>query len=234
MSMTNAAFTQMMQIILMVIAYVPAIVLHEVAHGYAAYKLGDPTAKSAGRLTLNPLKHIDLFGSIILPGCLIVMSALSGGMGMIFGYAKPVPYNPMYFKNKRKGEVIVGLAGPATNLLLSLVGAAIAWGGMYLLQALPSIPEVGLYVWYFGVYFCTVNLCLAFFNLIPIPPLDGSSVIAVFLSNKALQTYYRIQSYSMFFFLLVVLVLPYYTGINIFGVYLNATAGNIAAFLLPI
>lgn len=232
--MTNALSTQIIQIALMVVAFIPAIVLHEVAHGYAAYKLGDPTAKSRGRLTLNPLKHIDPFGSIILPGCLIVMSALSGGMGMVFGYAKPVPYNPSYFKNIRKGEVIVGLAGPATNLALSLVGAAIAWGGVALFQNVPMLPALGLYVWYFGTYFCTVNLCLAFFNLIPIPPLDGSSIVAVFLSDKALAKYYKIQSYSMFFFLLVVLVLPYYTNINIFGAYLNVTAGTIANFLLPI
>lgn len=232
--MTNALETQIIQIVLMVAAFIPAIVLHEVAHGYVAYKLGDPTAKSKGRLSLNPLKHIDPFGSIILPGCLIFMSALSGGSGMIFGYAKPVPYNPHYFKNVRKGELLVGLAGPATNLLLSLVGAAIAWGGVYLLQHVSMIPSLGLYVWYFGTYFCNVNLCLAFFNLIPIPPLDGSSIIAVFLNNKQLAVYYKIQQYSMFFFLLVVLVIPYYTGISLFGAYLDVTAGNIAEFLLPI
>lgn len=232
--MTNAMLSQVIKVILMVAAFIPAIVLHEVAHGYAAYKLGDPTAKSAGRLTLNPIKHIDPFGTLILPGCLILMSALSGGMGMIFGYAKPVPYNPHYFKNIRKGELIVGLAGPATNLLLSLVGAAVAWGGVWLMQGVPTFPSLGLYVWYFGTYFCMVNLCLAFFNLIPIPPLDGSSIIAVFLSDKALASYYKIQKYSMFFFLLIVLVLPYYTNIDLFGWYLDATAGNIADFLLPI
>lgn len=234
MTLTNAMITQIVQVVLMVAAFIPAIVIHEVAHGYAAYKLGDTTAKRAGRLTLNPLKHVDPFGTVILPGCLILMSALSGGSGMIFGYAKPVPYDPGHFKNIRKGELIVGLAGPASNLAMSLIGAAIAWGGVALLQGVPTVPMLGIDVWYFGTYFTMINLCLAFFNLIPIPPLDGSSIIAVFLSNKALITYYKIQRYAMFFFLLVVLVLPYYTGINIFGWYLNLTAGNIADLLLPI
>lgn len=231
---SNGLTTQIIQIALMVIAFIPAIVLHECAHGYAAYKLGDPTAKNAGRLTLNPVAHVDLFGTIILPACLIAMSMLGGGVGMMFGYAKPVPYNPRYFKDIRQGELIVGLAGPAANLIMSLVGAAIAWGGISLYHMIGQVPEIGLYVWYFGVYFCTVNLCLAFFNLIPLPPLDGSSIIAVFLSDNALKTYYKVQRYSMFILLLLILVLPYLTNIDIIGIYLNATAGNLSKLLLPI
>ncbi len=135
---------------------------------------------------------------------------------MLFGYAKPVPYNPAT-SDIRKGELIVGLVGPATNLALSLVGAAIAWGGIYLYQT-PALPAaLGYYIWYFfGTYFCTINLCLAFFNLILIPPLDGSSIIAAFLSDGALRTYYKVQQYAMFFFLLVILVLPYFLHVNIF------------------
>lgn len=217
-------------IVIMVIAFVPAIVLHECAHGYAAYKLGDPTAKNAGRLTLNPLKHIDPFGTVILPAILIAMSVL-GGPGLLFGYAKPVPYNPSYFKDVRKGELIVGLAGPAANLVMAVIGAAIAWGGdtLYL-----TMPTVGLYVWYFGVYFCEVNLCLAFFNLIPLPPLDGSSVIAVFLTDNGLRTYYKVQQYSMFILLLLILVVPYFTNVDIISMYLEATAGNLANLMLPL
>ena len=108
-------------IIISVLCFVPAIVLHEVAHGFAAHKLGDPTAKSQGRLSLNPLKHIDPFGTVLMPLLLMAMG------GPVFGYAKPVPYNPMYFKNLRKGEAIVGLAGPAANLLMALASAFIAW-----------------------------------------------------------------------------------------------------------
>ena len=219
-----------MLIILMVAAFVPAIVLHECAHGLMAYRLGDTTAKDAGRLTINPLAHIDLFGTVILPGLLIAISALSGGLGFIFGYAKPVPYNPTNFKNIRQGEFLVGVAGPAANILMALVGAAIAWGGDLLYA---YAPTASLYVWYFGVYFCQVNLCLAFFNLIPVPPLDGASLIAFFLTDRGLVVYYKIQQYAMFFFLLLVIVVPYFTNVDIIGIYLNATAGNLANLLLP-
>lgn len=232
--MTGGIVTQVIQIVIMIVAFIPAIVLHECAHAFAAYKLGDPTAKQAGRLTLNPAAHVDLFGTIILPGCLIAMSALGGGVGMMFGYAKPVPYNPRYFDDVRKGELIVGLAGPASNLIMSLIGAAIAWGGVYLYQYVSQVPEIGLYVWYFGTYFCTVNLCLAFFNLIPLPPLDGSSIIAIFLSDKAMQTYYKVQQYSMFVLLLLILVVPYFIHVDIIGIYLNATAGKLASLMLPV
>lgn len=223
-------FQQVVLIALMVLAFIPAIVLHECAHGYAAYKLGDNTAKNAGRLTLNPVAHVDLFGTIILPGILIATSVLSGGLGIMFGYAKPVPYNPNNFSDVRKGEVIVGLVGPVSNLAMALVGAGIAWLGNYLYLV---IPELAIYVWYFGVYFCQVNLCLAFFNLIPLPPLDGSVIIAPLLSDNALRTYSKVQQYSMFILLLLVLVLPYFTNVDIIGMYLNATAGNLAHFMLP-
>ena len=103
-----------------VCSFVPAIVLHEMAHGFAAFKLGDPTAKRAGRLSINPLKHIDVFGTVIMPALLMVFQM------PVFGYAKPVPYNPMYFKDPRKGDLIVGLAGPCANLILALIAAAIA------------------------------------------------------------------------------------------------------------
>lgn len=228
--MSGEVTEQIILIILMVLAFIPAIVLHECAHGYAAHLLGDDTAKRAGRLTLNPAAHVDLFGTIILPALLIAGSYLAGGMGMIFGYAKPVPYNPNNFKNIRKGELIVGLAGPASNLVMCLIGAAIAWGGTALYL---TMPTVGMYVWYFGAYFCEVNLCLAFFNLIPIPPLDGSSIIAVFLSDSGLEKYYKVQQYAMFILLVLIIVIPYFTNFDIIGIYLQATAGNIANFLLP-
>lgn len=221
----------LIMVAIMIIAFVPAIVLHECAHGFAAYKLGDPTAKQAGRLTLNPVKHVDPFGTVLLPGLLILVSALSGGAGMIFGYAKPVPYNPTYFKNLRTGELVVGLAGPAANLVMALIGALIAWAANTLYMQIP-IPDLAVYLWYFGAYFTQVNLALAFFNLIPLPPLDGSSIIAVFLSDDALRTYYRVQQYSMFVLLLLIWGIPYFLNIDIIGIYLDATAGTIASWLL--
>ena len=210
---------------LKVLAFVPAIVIHECAHGFAAAKLGDPTARNAGRLSLNPLRHVDPFGTVLLPGLLIL-----SGAGFVFGYAKPVPYNPHYFKDVRKGEVIVGLAGPASNLLMSLVGAAIAWGSM---QLFGLSQELALYTWYFGCYFCSVNLCLAFFNLLPIPPLDGSSIVAPLLSDRALDVYYQVQRYGMFILMLFVF-LPYFIPqLDVLGIYLQATAGNLANLMLP-
>ena len=210
---------------LKVLAFVPAIVIHECAHGFAAAKLGDPTARNAGRLSLNPLRHVDPFGTVLLPGLLIL-----SGAGFVFGYAKPVPYNPRYFKDVRKGEVIVGLAGPASNLLMSLVGAAIAWGSM---QLFGLSQELALYTWYFGCYFCSVNLCLAFFNLLPIPPLDGSSIVAPLLSDRALEVYYQVQRYGMFILMLFVF-LPYFIPqLDVLGIYLKATAGSLANLMLP-
>ena len=210
---------------LKVLAFVPAIVIHECAHGFAAAKLGDPTARNAGRLSLNPLRHVDPFGTVLLPGLLIL-----SGAGFVFGYAKPVPYNPRYFKDVRKGEVIVGLAGPASNLLMSLVGAAIAWGSM---QLFGLSQELALYTWYFGCYFCSVNLCLAFFNLLPIPPLDGSSIVAPLLSDRALAVYYKVQQYGMFILMLFVFLPFFLPQLDLLGWYLQATAGNLAGLMLP-
>jgi Zn-dependent protease len=227
--MTGSVLQQAIQIALMVLAFVPAIVLHECAHGFMAYKLGDNTAKSAGRLTLNPLAHIDPFGTVLLPAILIGLSVI-GANSMIFGYAKPVPYNPRYFKDIRKGELLVGLAGPASNILMALAGAAIAWLGDWVYL---SAPDLGVYIWYFGVYFTQVNLALAFFNLIPLPPLDGSSIIAPFLSDSALRVYYKVQRYSMFILMLLILVLPSIIHFDVIGWYLQITAGNIANLILP-
>lgn len=144
-----------------------SIILHEVAHGWAADKLGDPTARYAGRLTLNPIPHIDLLGSIILP----VISALSPG-GFLFGWAKPVPYNPYNLvKAPRWGEFIVAAAGPGTNFALALVFAA--------LTRTVGDPTF-VTICFIGVL---VNLWLGLLNLIPIPPLDGSKILSGILPH---------------------------------------------------
>ncbi len=219
-------------VVINVLCFVPAIVLHEVAHGFAASRLGDPTAKSRGRLSLNPLKHVDPFGTVILPLLLMLMG------GPVFGYAKPVPYNPGYFKDLRKGEAIVGLAGPAANLAMALVAALIAWVFMPLLSSSAASPLLGSQLFsYFYVYFLPsfilINLYLMFFNLIPIPPLDGSSVIALFLNDRQLSKYYRVQQYALPVFMAVVVLVPYIFHFNPIGIYLNATAGNLAALVAP-
>lgn len=153
-----------------IVVLILSVILHEIAHGYAAYALGDPTAKLQGRLTLNPIAHIDPVGSVLLPALLVL-----SGSGMMFGWAKPVPYNPYNLKNQRWGEAIVGIAGVATNLALALIfglGARLLFDGGNELVA--SLLATVAYI----------NLFLGLFNLIPFPPLDGFTVIRGLLPYK--------------------------------------------------
>jgi Zn-dependent protease len=217
--------------LLVLVLLIPSITFHEFMHGWAAYKLGDPTAKDAGRLTLNPIKSIDPFGSILLP----IMGFLAGGM--IFGYAKPVPYNPMYFKNLRQGEIIVGFAGPAGNLVLALIGAAMSWGalGLSAVNSSSLAPAIDLV----GFSLAEVNLVLMFFNLIPIPPLDGSSIVPLFLPDSMLQGWYGIQRYAFGIFIVLVFGIPFIAsniGLGYFspiGWYLSHTALPVLQFIVP-
>lgn len=214
-------------IICSVVAFIPAIVLHEVAHGFAAYKLGDPTAKSAGRLSLNPLKHVDPFGTVLMPIMLLLLN------WPVFGYAKPVPYNPVFFKDPRKGDLIVGLAGPAANLLQALLGAGIAW---MLTPVASSLINNEVFLYFYMLFlplYVLINLYLMFFNLLPIPPLDGSSILAIIIPRKHLPMYYRIQQYALPIFMALVLLVPYLLHVNPIGAYLNMTAYNLANVLLP-
>lgn len=206
-----------------VFAFVPALVLHEMAHGFAAYKLGDPTAKRQGRLSLNPARHIDPFGTVILPLCLFAMNM------PVFGYAKPVSYNPAYFENPRKGEMVVGLAGPAANLLQAVAGAAVAaalWFALPMAQLAANDFVYYAYFVFLPTYVVT-NLYLLFFNILPIPPLDGSSVLAYFLPKKYLPAYYKVQRYALPILLVALILLPYLLRVNPVGWYLNVTAGNL-------
>lgn len=209
-----------------VVCFVPAVVFHEFAHGFAAFKLGDPTAKMQGRLTLNPLAHIDPFGTVIMPLMLMVCNL------PVFGYAKPVPYNPRYFKDKRKGDLIVGLAGPAANLMMACVGALLYHVLVLLLQTVDGnttyalIDNVLFSTVLFDLVplFVYVNLVFMFFNLIPIPPLDGSSIFAFILPAKYLPAYYRVQQWALPIFMIVVVLLPPLIGFNPISIYLNVTA----------
>lgn len=161
-----------------------SIVIHEVAHGSVAYQLGDPTAKYAGRLSLNPLRHIDFFGTIILP---ILMLIFSMGRGPIFGWAKPVPINPFNFRDQKWGIVKVAVAGPATNFLV-----AIFFG---LLIRFFSLPETLILLFTIIIFY---NLLWGFFNLVPIPPLDGSHILFRFLPDRFLQFKIFLQQYGLF------------------------------------
>jgi len=202
--------------------FIPAIVLHELSHGYVSYRLGDPTAKMQGRLSLNPIKHMDPFGTVLLP----LLLWFSGAP--VFGYAKPVPINPGYYKDYRKGMMLTGLAGPAANLTLAFVAGMasrvvalgpLATGG----QIDPQFTPLG-WLWYALFYFGQINLVLMFFNLIPIPPLDGSRVLPLFLSDKALVRYHEIERYGILIFFGLLLLLPrLLPGLDLLGGYFDLT-----------
>jgi len=147
-----------------IIVLIFSVVIHEVAHGFTALRFGDETAKYAGRLTLNPIKHIDMFGSIILPLILIILPG-----NLILGWAKPVPYNPYNLRNRKWGEFWVALAGPLSNIII----------GAVFIVLIRVTPVIGLSPVFVTLAFVVVliNFVLAFFNLIPIPPLDGSKIL---------------------------------------------------------
>ena len=168
----DSAITTIFQLAILIFS----VVIHEVSHGLTANALGDPTAKYAGRLTLNPLKHLDPVGSVIVPFITFVIPRLLGSSGVIIGLAKPVPYNPYYLqvRNRSLGAAIVGIAGPGANILIAvvfglLVRTANFWGATLGAIADPLVGIMG------SIAF--VNLMLAVFNLVPIPPLDGSKVL---------------------------------------------------------
>ncbi|KAB3532530.1 site-2 protease family protein [Alkaliphilus pronyensis] len=185
-----------------------AITLHEFAHAYTAYLLGDPTSKHYGRLTINPISHIDVFGFLML--------MLAG-----FGWAKPVPINPNYFKKRKLGTLLVSIAGPATNILLALIftillGLQLRNGGNSLVI---SIIEYSIFI----------NIGLAIFNLLPIPPLDGSKVLLAFLPDRFENYYYQYQKYSH----VLLLLLLVFNGIDlILTPIMNWSVNNIVVRLL--
>lgn len=158
-------------------------VIHEVAHGFMAYKLGDHTAKLAGRLTLNPLKHLDPFGSLILP---FFLSLLPGGI--IFGWAKPVPYNPFNLKNPEKDSAKIALAGPLSNLFLALFFGIV----VRFFPTLNFLPSDFVFTFYsFLTFVVIINISLAIFNLVPLPPLDGSKVAQFLIPDK----FYKLKAF---------------------------------------
>jgi len=173
---------------------IPSVILHEVSHGALALVYGDDTAKQAGRLTLNPIRHIDPIGTLVLPAALVLAGAQP------FGYAKPVPVNPRRMRSPRNHGLLVSLVGPAVNISLALLAVAFLRGED--LRGDVSLPVEILF------YFGAVNVVLAAFNLIPIPPLDGSAVIERLLPATWWPGYLRLRQYSMFLLLGVVLLFP--------------------------
>lgn len=173
-----------------------AIVFHEVAHGWVALMLGDPTAKEQRRLSLNPIRHVDPIGTLLVPGAL----ALFGGP--IFGWAKPVPVRQDRLDNPRYGMMAVAAAGPGTNLLLALVGAVVAGLVMGASQAAGVEPNPWLFTGF--TYFILINIFLALFNLLPIPPFDGSHILGGLLPLRYQRHWQRLQSLGMVFIVVLI------------------------------
>lgn len=197
-------------IIIMVPILLIALPFHEFSHGWVAYKMGDPTAKYAGRLTLNPFKHLDLVGTIMM---------FAAGVG----WAKPVPINSTYFKNRRTGTILVSLAGPLSNLVLSFF-SMLVWGVIVKLVSVGVIPvqtdiavRILMTAETFFLTLIIVNISLAVFNMIPVPPLDGSRLISSFIPEESYYRFARFEQYIGLAFLALVVFLPD----NLFGSFLN-------------
>jgi len=165
-----------MEQIAIIAVLIVSIIIHEMAHGYAANALGDPTARLAGRLSPNPLVHLDPLGSVVIPALLLFSNA-----GILFGWAKPVPYNPYNLTNKKYGEALVAAAGPAVNILLAFIFAMLIRSADLL-----GIPSTSIGLFSYIVY---INLLLAMFNMLPFPPLDGSKILLALLPFNAQQKY---------------------------------------------
>lgn len=177
---------------------IPSITSHEAAHGFAADRLGDPTARSLGRLTLNPIPHIDIVFTILLPALLLLV-----GSPILFGGAKPVPVDVRRLRHPRRDWAIVGAAGPLTNLLLALlmsITLSVLVNGFAVPQNAVVVEVLAV-----GIYF---NVLLCVFNLLPIPPLDGSRVMQLFLSGGALKAYQRLEQYGLLLIVVLIFFFP--------------------------
>lgn len=181
-------------IIIPIAVFIIVIVAHELAHGYVAYLLGDTTAKDAGRLTLNPIRHADPVGTIILPAILILARS-----PVIFGWAKPVPVNPYNFANPRRGMLLTSLAGPGANFGLAAIFAILFKTGVF------APHSIG---WTFLLTGILISLILGVFNLVPIPPLDGANVVASLLPQEAAKSFMRMERYGF-----IILIALLYLGL---------------------
>jgi Zn-dependent protease len=193
------------KIAVMAMPLIFAIVFHEVAHGWVANRLGDPTARDLGRLTLNPISHIDLIGTIIMP---LMLFMLTDGR-MLFGYAKPVPINPHNFKDPKKGMALSSLAGPGVNIVMAVICSFLLRVVMAGLEG--KMPET-VWSWFATPvtlmlgYGIIINVVLAVLNMIPIPPLDGSRVVYWLLPDRQAAVYYRLEPYGTFILMALIML----------------------------
>ena len=177
------------EVVIQIAILIMSVVIHEVSHGVIAYWLGDPTAKYAGRLTLNPIPHIDLVGSILVPAVGFFLG------GFIIGWAKPVPYNPNNLSNQRWGPALVGAAGPASNIIVALLfSLSLRISGAAMSETLFTVLAT----------IVLINILLAIFNLVPIPPLDGSKVLFALLPYDSYRFQEALEQYGLFILLLFI------------------------------
>jgi Zn-dependent protease len=179
-----------------------AISVHESAHAWAADRCGDPSARLRGRISLNPIVHLDLFGSLIFPGIILLMNLVTGGNAPVFGWAKPVMVNPYNFRHPRRDNMLVSAAGPLSNLLLA--GIIIIFFVAFKVPILQSGNPIFLLFIYIACQLMIIDVFLAVFNLIPVPPLDGAGILEGLLKGRALEIFEQIKPYG-FFILLAIL-----------------------------
>jgi len=220
------------EVLAAILAAVVAITLHEAAHGYAALAMGDTTARDQGRLSLNPWRHVDDMGTLIVPGLLLIVQVLTiGRVEFLFGWAKPVPVDALAMRNPRSGMAWVALAGPAMNFALALLAGL----SVHLVSALiwPLSPDSAVVLYRCIWLFILSNLVLGLFNLLPIPPLDGGRVVNALLPARAADMYMRLERWGILLVLLLVFVLPRLThGIDPVGWLLQSVLGEAIRFVI--
>ena len=204
-----------MEILVLIVCFALTIIIHEIAHGWMADRLGDPTAKLLGRLTLNPIPHIDLYGTILLPLFLVLVHS-----PFLFGWAKPVPYDPYNLKDPKKDSALISLAGPLVNMLIATILAIVY-------RFVPNQIVSGLII-----QVIEFNVALAMFNLIPIHPLDGGKILAGILPNKESHEFDSFMN-RFGLILLVFIIVPVFNGISILSYFLYPAISFVLNLLVP-
>lgn len=192
-------FAIMRQILIFMVPFIFSLSIHEAAHAWVANRFGDPTARLMGRMTLNPLPHLDVFGTILFP-----IIAIASGSGIFFGWAKPVPVNHLHLKDVKKGFFWISLAGPASNFILAIIAALLRLIVYKILINTGSSSPILEPIFIILHAMVSINVALAIFNLIPVPPLDGSKILAGLLPDRYAEYVYRLEQYG--FIILLALI----------------------------